>query len=160
MNNEIKIELKKHIFNICFELLIEKRNHYEKEMKDIQYEANQFKGAMESRYDTFKEELQERKNNISIQYAKVLEELSNINKIKIIEQKTVGLGSVVKTKDENGIKTNYFIFSNISTKPLIINGVNYFLLNLESPIGSVLKGKSENDELVFRGKKILITEII
>ena len=139
-----KIEIKKELINICIELLNEKRKHYEEEMIDTQNEANQFKGAMESRYDTFKEELQERKNHLAVQHNQILNDLSIINKIQPIIHESVRMLSVVEIVDANNNVFNYFIFSSFISTPLIVGSNSYKLVNLTSPLGTALKDKKKN----------------
>jgi hypothetical protein len=156
---ENSIEIKVQVINACFEIINQKKEDFQKEMEETQHEANQFKGAMESRYDTFKEELQDRKNNLAIQYKKLDDLLLLLQSIQPRIHIKIGQGSIVIAQDESGHIFNYFIFSNLISKPLEINGQYYYLLNLESPLGEMLNGKSKNNSFSFRGKKIKILDI-
>lgn len=152
-------EIKKDLINLCIELLNEKKVHYEKEMEEAQHEANQFKGAMESRYDTFKEELQEKKNHLAVQLNQVLNDIIIIKKIQPSLQESVRISSVVEIMDENSLISNYFIFSSFSSSPIIIDSKSYKLLNLSSPLGTVLKDKKINSVITFNKKQITITDL-
>ena len=154
------MELKTRLVNACIDMLNQKKNHFETEIKETQFEANQFKGAMESRYDTFKEELQERKNSLILQLNKLDELLLVINTIQIQKHYRIGLGSIVKALDEKGNTYHYFIFANISSKPINIDGDDYYMLNLESPLGNELNSKITNETVNFREKVLKIIHIL
>ena len=53
---------------------------------------------------------------------------------------------------------NYFV--SISAGKLIINGSEFFAISYSSPIGQALYNKQKKDKVVFRGKTIIIEEII
>ncbi|MEB2781906.1 hypothetical protein U3A58_16040 [Algoriphagus sp. C2-6-M1] len=66
---------------------------------------------------------------------------------------TVQEGSLVQL----GID-NYLI--SISLGQLTVDGQKLFMLSKNSPLGEVLVGRKKNEQVEFRGKSILITEIL
>lgn len=64
----------------------------------------------------------------------------------------ITLGSVVYTSD-----LNYFIA--ISTGQIRINGIAFFAISPQTPIGQKLIGKTIGDEVVFRDKTFKITKV-
>ena len=66
--------------------------------------------------------------------------------------KIAHLGSVVATNIGS-----YFL--SISAGKLTAYGTNYFAVSVSSPIGKLLLGKKEKEEVVFNGKKIIIEKI-
>ena len=62
------------------------------------------------------------------------------------------LGSIVETNIGS-----YFL--SISSGELVVADKKYFAVSVSSPIGKLLLGKKENEEVVFNGKKITIEEI-
>ena len=76
-----------------------------------------------------------------------------LSKINIEKTTTIAhLGSLVKTDT-----SNYFL--SISAGKLMAFNEVYFAVSVSSPIGKLLLGKSENEEIFFHGKKIKIIEI-
>ena len=55
-----KVKIREILINTCKKELEKQLNELKKAMDDAQFEANQHIGAMESRYDSFKEEAQAR----------------------------------------------------------------------------------------------------
>ncbi|MEB2783617.1 hypothetical protein [Algoriphagus persicinus] len=53
---------------------------------------------------------------------------------------------------------NYLI--SISLGQLTVDGQKLFMLSKNSPLGEVLVGRKKNEQVEFRGKSILITEIL
>jgi transcription elongation GreA/GreB family factor len=66
--------------------------------------------------------------------------------------KIAHLGSVIETSS-----ANYFL--SISAGKLKAYGKDYFAISVSSPIGKLLLGKKENDEVLFNEKNIKITKI-
>ncbi|MFC1760439.1 hypothetical protein ACFLZD_02840, partial [Candidatus Neomarinimicrobiota bacterium] len=97
--------IKKILLEKCKNELESEIDILKKAINDAQFEANQHKGAMESRYDTFKEEAQARKSGFELQLFKkykILNLLKSIHENSIC--KNVGVGAIVETS-----KDNYFI---------------------------------------------------
>jgi transcription elongation GreA/GreB family factor len=67
--------------------------------------------------------------------------------------KNACLGSIIVTD-----KVRYFL--SISAGQLVLADKIYFAISISSPIGALLLGKQENEEVVFNGKTILINGII
>ena len=64
----------------------------------------------------------------------------------------VGLGSVVFTDQQN-----YYI--GISAGELKINGVSYFAIAPNTPIGKLLLGKTVGDMVVFNARQMVIQQL-
>jgi len=128
-----------------------------------QEEANEYKGAMESRYDTFKEEAQYLKGGYEKHLETALSELSLLNQISPINLGSVQFGAIVKTlyRGKNGeiINVNYFIAASISNEPIEVQNEKYICISPPSPLSRALKGKEIGDLFVFRDKEIEIIEI-
>lgn len=150
-----KQEIKNKLIKICEKELIEEMKTHEQAMEEAQLEANYHKGAMESRYDTFKEEAQEKKNSHAKKVAEIARLLSSLSSIREIKnQDSVIFGSVVAAEP-----ISYFIFSFIFSKPVEVDGKLFLPLNLLSPLGQSLANKKRGDEVSFNGKKIKILDI-
>ena len=76
-----------------------------------------------------------------------------LTKIDVSKNSNIAhLGSIVKTNIGS-----YFL--SISAGKLTVCGTNYFAVSVYSPIGKLLLGKKENDEVIFNGRKIFIEKI-
>lgn len=158
MNSKTKIKNKIH--QNLRERLSANKAEIETTMKDLQNRANEFVGAAESRYDTFKEELQDQKNEYAKRVNDVVIVLSELYTLSTNHQTTVDLGAVVTLKNLNsGDKMNLFCFRNIGGKPIVIEGQQYLPLNLTSPLGLILKGKQMKDNVEFNRIQYVIDEI-
>ena len=83
--------------------------------------------------------------------AQLLQEL--FNKIPLQASSTqVGLGSLVLTDQQN-------YYMGISAGEMKIDGVSYFAIAPNTPIGKLLLGKVVGDVVVFNSKKIVIRQI-
>jgi transcription elongation GreA/GreB family factor len=65
----------------------------------------------------------------------------------------VSLGSIVYT-------TQAAYFLGISAGKLTASGKEFFAVSVSSPIGKILLGKKEKDEVVFNGKQIVIEKVV
>lgn len=74
-------------------------------------------------------------------------------KIDVLKtSKNACLGSLIFTD-----KVRYFL--SISAGQLVVADKIYFAISISSPVGKLLLGKKENEEVVFNGKTILINGI-
>lgn len=149
-----KIELKKILIAHCMTKLQHSADELKKAMDSAQEEANAHKGAMQSRYDTFKEEAQALRNGFAQQLDSVLRTSSIINQISPQITDNIQLGSVVETSDGN-----YFISTGIVDEPIKVDGKEYLFINFGSPICQALKSSRVGDKVSFRGKNIEIVDI-
>jgi transcription elongation GreA/GreB family factor len=150
-----KQEIKNELIRICEKELIAKIEMHEKAMEEAQKEANYHKGAMESRYDTFKEDAQEKRNSHAKKIAETTKILSSLNSIKNLPvNNKVSFGSVVEAHP-----ISYFIFVYVFMKPVEIDGKQFLPINLLSPLGQKLATKKKGDKVEFNNKKIEILDV-
>ena len=136
-----RIETKKTLIELCRKQLVEEMTLLKKAMDDAQEEANAHKGAMESRYDTFKEEAQSKKDAYSRQLmekGKVVSLISSINPSRLLNK--VETGAIVVTD-----KYSFFISYHIFDDPIVIHDVAYILVSAGSPLGKSFQGKKKDD---------------
>ena len=149
--NEIRIKL----INLCKEAIKEDIKVLEFTINDAQEEANYHKGAMQSRYDTFKEEAQAKKDA----YMRQLEEK---NKIMVLLNSMHQVGNYDKVITGSIVETslaNYFISAYIFDKPININKKNFLPISIASPLGRIFSNKKKGDKVIFKGKEIIILDI-
>ncbi|MBI4994010.1 GreA/GreB family elongation factor [Candidatus Wolfebacteria bacterium] len=148
-----KIEIKKKIIEFAKIELKKKIDFLNKIIDDEQKESASHKGRMESRYDTFKEEAQMRRDAYKKQLFDTQNLLLIINEIPLKINKSIQIGSIIETNEKI-----YFISIGV-LGPIKINKQDYVLISPESPIGQILLQKKCGDEFEFRGKKIKIKNI-
>lgn len=148
-----QIEIKKKLVELSKLELKKKMDFLREAIDNAQKEAASHKGRMESRYDTFREEAQAKRDDYKKQLLNIQKSLSILNEMPVEITDTVQLGSIIETS-----KNNYFI--SIGTLDAIdVDGKKYLLVSSESPIGQTFLGEKSGDEFEFRGKKIKINNI-
>jgi|TARA_B100000315_G_scaffold254737_1_gene296442 transcription elongation GreA/GreB family factor len=150
-----KIKIKEILVNTCKKELQNQLNELKKAMDDAQFEANQHKGAMESRYDSFKEEAQARVSGFAKQIDTKMRVVPEITKIstKALNNSVVH-GSVVKTDVEN-----YFFSAYIVDNPINIDGEDYLPISINSPLGINAEGKKVGDSVKIGDDVIKIRDV-
>lgn len=112
-------------------------------------ESQYHKGAMESRYDTFKEEAQ---YLMVAQDARIAELNSTIAVLKpLLEQQgtlntKVGVFSLVELEDDTGSTASYLILPAGGGISFTLKEKTVTTLNEASPLARAIYGKSEGDE--------------
>ena len=82
---------------------------------------------------------------------KMLDSLKAISPKMVSE--SIGLGSLVKTTTNN-------FFISISAGKIDTENLSVFAISLNSPIGLLLKNKTQGDQVQFNGNTFTITEVI
>ena len=155
---------KKKILEVIIADYKDKLERYKKSMEDAQKEANYHKGAMESRYDTFKEEAQMLKEGFAKQFNETNEILKILQsyKMNIIDKKfnKVLPGAIVKCTINNKDEKNFFIIKGIHFNEYNINDIYIITLNSDAPLAKKLLNLEEGDEIKFNNDLLEIEEII
>ena len=154
-----KEEILKTIIN-DYESKLEK---YKKAMDEAQKEANFHKGAMESRYDTFKEEAQMLKEGFARQFNEVNEILKTLiyYQASILNKKyrKVLPGAIVKCTIDGNEEKYFFIIQGIVLQDYIVGNIKVTTLNSEAPLAKKIINLEEGEETEFNGKTIEINKI-
>jgi len=125
-----------------------------KAMDDAQYDANQHKGAMASRYDTFKEEAQALRNGFAVQVQKTSDVLAVLEQIVLRKASTVEPGSVILT-DEDA----FFVSIGLLDEPLEVSGVKYECVSPTAPIIQKLRKAQVGNSVDLGGRKIRVLNV-
>ena len=149
-----KLKIKKTLLEICKSEIQNQMLQQKQAMDDAQEEANAHKGAMESRYDTFKEEAQRKKDAHAKQYHQLMILDSALGNVTLDEHNEVKFGSVVETEE-----TNYFLFAYIFNDLIELNNKKFLSINLMSPLGKAMNGKKKGDKIVFNKKESTIIDV-
>ena len=145
---------KKELYNLCLIFANNRLQTIEEiissNQKALQSET---KSSAGDKHETGRAMLQLEIEKAGQQLQGILEMKDTLAKMDIAKKSTVAhLGSLVKTN-----QATYFL--SISAGQLTVNNENYFAVSFSSPIGKLLLGKKEKDEVVFNGKKIIIIRI-
>lgn len=160
-----KISIKSELIKLVMIQVEQKINHYSGEMKKAQEEANYHIGAMQSRYDTFKEEAQMLKDGFARQLNIASDILNKINMYSSMFEKNkkidlyIKTGSIINILIDNKKEENYFIFFNMSNESFPILNEKYFVISPDAPISKELLNKEIGDEIDFRGKSMEVLNI-
>lgn len=149
------MNLKQELFTQC-ENFVSKRLQTVEEIitsnqKGLQSET---KSSAGDKHETGRAMLQLEMEKASQQLAGITQMKEILNRIDISKtSKNAHLGSIVFTN-----KVNYFLA--ISAGKLTASGKDFFAISVSSPIGKLLLGKQENDEVTFNGERIKIEQIL
>jgi len=155
---------KKKILEFLIKEYEKKLKMYKEKMDEAQEESNYHKGAMQSRYDTFKEEAQMLKEGFAKQYKEIINILNILSSYKInIKNKKFSKvlpGSIVKCLFNGKEEKNFFIISGIEFGKYEINDITLYTLNPKTPLGKKILNLEIGDEIEFNGDLIEILNII
>ncbi|MBS1550876.1 MAG: hypothetical protein JST15_02265 [Bacteroidetes bacterium] len=151
MKNE---EKKRQIIDICKKEIGKRIKVQTEAMNDAQDTANKYKGAMESRYDTFKEEAQQRRDGHAKQIDILLKQKSALMNAGQSINARAQFGSVIETDD-----IIYFLCFSISDNEMRFCGKELITLREDTPLGEAMKGKERGDTVKFNGYEFTIREI-
>ena len=102
--------------------------------------------------DSFREEMQNKRDMFARQYEAALEELALLNKLTIEPYDTVQFGAIVRTSENN-------LFISISIGKIEVDGTTYFAISPLAPLYKVLTGLKAGESGTFRDKKITVKEV-
>lgn len=121
-----------------------------KASKDAQARANEAEGAMQSRYDTFKEEGQYLAGGLKIRCNELSETVTIIESIdmkQFIRNHIVHIYSVIYVEFEDGEESIFFMFPVLGGEE-IEDGIT--VISPTSPIGNALMGKEEGETFQYQ----------
>lgn len=134
--------------------------------RDAIEESKAHKGAMASRYDTFKEEAQYLAGGFAARIQELTSLLGPLNSFKnsMAPVSRVCGGAIVEVEDlDNSTRTKYFLLPAGGGEVYEVNGEKYFVLTIRAPLARSLFGKTEGDEaeITIQGttKHLLIVSV-
>lgn len=154
MQEELFKFAKQKLFSLCQEYVENRIATAQQAIKSAQESANQdSKSSMGDKYETSRAMAQLEIEKNTTQLAEAMKLKSHLESIPREQTgKQVKNGSLVQTNDG-------YYFISISAGKLEVDGKHYFAISAVSPLGSCLLNKSENEEYIFNGRKILITKV-
>ena len=148
------MNLKQELFTQC-ENFVNKRLQTVEEIitsnqKGLQSET---KSSAGDKHETGRAMLQLEMEKASQQLAGITQMKEILNRVDVSKtSKNAHLGSIIFTN-----KANYFLA--ISAGKLTASGKHFFAISVSSPIGKLLLGKVENDEVTFIEQRIKIEQV-
>lgn len=141
---------KRNIIEKLLYLTKTKEAEIRRSSKEAQERANEAEGAMQSRYDTFKEEGQNLAGGLKIRHEElktsvlILEEILNNNKFS--DHLIIQHYSYVEVEFEDGKEGKFFVTPLMGGEKL---DENITIITPASPIGNCLMGKEEGSEFKY-----------
>lgn len=149
-----KKNIKQLLYKECEAFLKERADTLHEIIAGIQESLqSETKSSAGDKHETGRAMLQLEREKAGNQFAAIQQQQQLLAKVNVDkENSVVSLGSLVQTV--NGV---YFIA--ISKGLITIENKSYFVVAPQSPIGKLLLGKRQGDQVVFNGKTIQIEAI-
>lgn len=149
-----KKSIKHLLYKACESFLKERADTLHEIIAGIQESLqSETKSSAGDKHETGRAMLQLEREKAGNQFAAIQQQQQLLAKVNVDKENSiVSLGSLVQTAD--GI---YFIA--ISKGLITIENKPYFVVAPQSPIGKLLLGKKQGDQVVFNGKTIQIEAI-
>jgi len=146
---------KKALLGMCVAKLREKVAMLKTAMDEAQKDANEHKGAMESRYDTFKEEAQALRDGFARQIQETGEALAMLEQAEPHPSSIIQLGAIVVTS-----KGRYFISTGLLDSDIALDGHEYQLVSFASPLMKAMRQVRVGTDVTFGKEKFRLVEIL
>ena len=148
------VEIKRELYRKCTEYIDQRIESIQKKLDDVaESRSNETKSSAGDKHETGRTMMQLEEQKSTVQLYAALEVKQTLLQIDVEKSNLeVGLGSLVQCN--NG---NYFI--SISAGKLDIDGIRYYGISMQSPIGLTLAGKSVGDQIEFNGRVMEILEV-
>ncbi len=146
-------ELKKQLLQECLRIQNEQINAARTAMDEAQQSANEHQGAIEDKFESFREACQIQRDMFAKQLAEGLNILQILKRINVMKANPeIMLGSVVETDSQD-------FFVSASLGMIKVNDKNYFAVSAMSPLYKEMAGKSKGDTFTMRDKTYKIKNI-
>lgn len=148
------LTLKQHLLTECLRIQKEVVATAKAAMQDAQDSAMEYDdGAEDNMVDSYREEMQNKRDMFARQLEQALDELSMLNKVRPDHaEETAGFGAVVVTEAQT-------IFVCISLGTIKVDGKTFVAMSPNAPLFKAIAGKKAGESFTFRDKTIKILEI-
>jgi hypothetical protein len=147
-----KLKLKKELIDACLKIQNQLVKNAKDAMELAQESANDEKGTMGDKFESFREQCQLDRDMYAKQYQEALGLLNILNKLSIAKENEIILpGSVVLTDIQN-------IFVAVSIGSIKAGGQDFYAVSTLSPIYKAMTGKRKGDSFTFRDKTYKIKD--
>jgi hypothetical protein len=151
---DTNLDLKKKLLAECFKMQRNIVNNARNAMLEAQESANeQDDNTEEKLFDSYREEMQNKRDMFAKQYEKVLEEMALLNKVDPEKAyDTASFGTVIITEAQS-------LFVAISLGQITIDGKAYFAVSPSAPLFKAISGKKKGETFMFRDKPVKVLEV-
>ncbi|WP_242919531.1 hypothetical protein [Pontibacter liquoris] len=148
-----ELEMKRRLLQECTKLLNMQIKAAKDAMDEAQESANEHQGAMEDKFESFREACQIQRDMYARQLDELITTMSVLKRINATKSNhDVSLGAVVQTELQN-----YFI--GVSLGEIKVEGESYYAISGMSPLYKAMAGKSAGESFTFRDKTYKILQI-
>lgn len=145
--------LKQKLLAECLRIQNEQIQTAKSAMDEAQESANEHQGAIEDKFESFREACQIQRDMFAKQLDEAIISLSVLKRVVATkENKNIMLGSVIYTNLQK-------FFISVSLGEITVEGEKYFAISAMSPLFKAMTGKNEGEEFAFRDKKYIIESI-
>lgn len=151
----LDLKIKEALFKQC-EAFVNKRSQTVEDVISSNQKAlqSETKSSAGDKHETGRAMLQLEMEKAGQQLAGIVQMKLVLSKIDVLKSsKNACLGSIIVTD-----KVRYFL--SISAGQLVVADEIYFAISVSSPMGKLLLGKQDKEEVIFNEKTILINRII
>jgi hypothetical protein len=147
------LTLKQHLLTECLRIQNSQIQTAKSAMDEAQESANEHQGAIEDKFESFREACQIQRDMFAKQLDEAIISLSVLRRIVATKENLhIMLGSVVITNLEK-------FFISVSLGEITVDGEKFFAISAMSPLFKAMVGKKEGEEFSFREKKYKIETI-
>lgn len=148
-----KTELKLQLLKECRKIVKDQVANAKNAMDEAQESANEHQGAIEDKFESFREACQIQRDMFAKQLEEALSRQALLNRVVATKlNKDIMLGSIVKTD-----ALNYFV--SVSLGEVKMNEEGFFAISAMSPVFKAMVNKQQGETFDFMGKKVRILEI-
>jgi len=147
------LALKQRLLNECLRIQNLQIQTAKSAMDEAQESANEHQGAMEDKFESFREACQIQRDMFAKQLDEAIITLSILKRINATkENKNIMLGSVVITNTQK-------FFISVSLGEITVEGEKYFAISAMSPLFKAMVDKNVGEEFSFRSNNYRIEAI-
>src|SRR6478735_6879143 len=148
-----KLDLKKQLLQEVLRIQNEQISAARKAMEEAQESANEHQGAIEDKFESFREACQIQRDMFAKQLAEGLNTLQILKRINAVKENSeIMLGAIVETDTQD-------FFVSASLGMIKVNDKNYFAISAMSPLFKEMAGKNKGETFALRDKKYKIKNI-
>ncbi|WP_312922498.1 hypothetical protein [Empedobacter brevis] len=144
--------MKTELYQFIENQIKDKINYLNHLIEDLRASNSDTKSSMGDKYETSREMMQQEITRIQNQLNEVLVQQEFFSKIKIIENKTIGLGSYIETSMGN------FCIA-CSFGEIMFENKKIFILSSQTPLAKKIMSKTENDSFEMNKKTFQIFKV-
>ncbi|MFT4832665.1 MAG: transcription elongation GreA/GreB family factor [Psychroserpens sp.] len=147
--------IKQQLYDHCQAYIQNRLGRVQKNIREIQEAlGSETKSSAGDKHETGRAMIQLEREKLGMQLSEIQKVQELFKRVPLSgPSKTVSLGTLVSTN------TNRYYLA-VSAGEVIIDGVGYYAIAPNTPIGKLLLGKTEKEPVVFNGKEFVITSII